>query len=126
LILIFALAAFAVLTLGAIFWATWLEYKTSIRVLEIVDAAMHAGQAPPPELLARLSGAGPARAQTLAQRTLNRVALMLLAIGACCFFAAAFVSTAATEGVLLEVAAISGLASFACLALKMLGRRLRL
>lgn len=119
---ILAISAGATLTFTAIIWATWLDYRTSLRVLEMIDAAAKSGQAPAPELLARLDNT-PTASPTLTHRATKRIAIVLLLIGLACFGTSALSHEVEQEQMLLQAATIAGVASLLCLAFNLFGRR---
>jgi hypothetical protein len=120
----YTIGLFAVLALIVIGWALWLDHCTEWRLIDILDAAVKAGQTPPPELVARFSGereAGPIRA--LSRRTVVRIAALFIAVGMAAFLASAFAAKREQEQGFLFVAAVAALIAILLYAFYAFGRR---
>lgn len=124
-IIIGALGALALLGAGLTGWGMWLEHRAERRLMDIVAAALEAGQAVPDALLGRLAGertgngAPPGRA-------LVRTAILFLGLALAFFLGSWAVGDNAREQALLLVAAISGLSGAALLVVHAIGRRVGL
>jgi hypothetical protein len=95
------------------------------RLLAIIEAAVKAGQTPPPEILARFSvERDAAPMHSFSRPALTRVAALFFSVGIAAFLASAFVSEREQEQGFLFVAAIAGLLAILLSALIAFGRRL--
>jgi hypothetical protein len=124
-IIIGALGALALLGAGLTGWGMWLEHRAERRLMDIVAAALEAGQAVPGELLGRLAGEHAGNSAT-PRRALLRTASLFLGLALAFFLGSWAVGDNAREQALLLVAAIAGLSGLALLVVHFVGRRVGL
>lgn len=126
MIVLIGIATVAVAGAVLVSWGMWLDHNRHQKLLEIVAAMIAAGQAPPPELLSKLTGQNSEGSQSSqASRSLLRSINVFLAM-AVAFLLAATGAGGKAEEALLLVAAISGVTTLALLVVYTIGRRVGL
>jgi hypothetical protein len=123
IILLGAIGLVVFLGTGVVAWGIWLDYKRQQRLLDIIAAALAAGQEPPAEVLGKLAGEPSAISSgSPASRSLLRTIVVFMGLTLVFLLGAAAFGGKASEAFQL-VSAIAGTTTLALLLVYSAGRR---